>query len=246
MIVLLAYAPGVSSASYVIEGVNVTVTLNGTTHAHVNDIIQVFVSNTSLVQYSTARVALNLTLSKWQELVGSGLEPHIINQKSGIYNFRLLPGPLTNVYDGGRAYIEMSYDVHNVTTVDQVSPRDFKYTFNDNVFNFEHAVSGEALGQNMTLSVEIPKGAAITSTYPLPDYPASAFTNNYANVTFVSWFRAEPLSNFALTFNQQESLQDEVVSFFNGVYNALGVFIYVIVIAIIVLVAAYAYYRTNG
>jgi hypothetical protein len=246
VLVMLAYAPALSSASYTIEGVNVTVVFNSTTNAHVNEIFQVFVSNTSMNQYSTARVAFNLTLSKWQQLVGSGLVPHIINQRSGIYNFRLLPGPVRNVYDGGIAYIEMSYDVHGVASVKQTSPREFTYTFNDSVFNFEHAASGEVLGTNMTLNIDIPKGAVITSAYPVPDYPAAAFTSDYTNVTELSWFKGEPLSNFALVFNQQQSLEDEVISFFNGVYNALGVFVYVIIIALIVLIAAYAYYRTNS
>ena len=246
IIAMLAYAPALSGASYTIEGVNVTIAFNGTTNAHVNEIFQVFVSNTSMSQYSTARVALNLTLSKWQQLIGGELVPHIINQKSGIYNFRLLPGPAKNLYDGGMAYIEMSYDVHGVASVKQTSPRQFTYTFNDNVFNFEHAASGEALGTNMTLNIEIPKGAIITSAYPVPDYPATAFTSNYDNVTSLSWFRGEPLSNFALVFEQHQSLQDEVTSFFNGVYAALGIFIYVIIIAVIALIAAYAYYRTNS
>ena len=243
---MLVYAPGLSGASYTILGVNSTVTFNSTTNAHVDEVFQVFISNTSMDQYSTARVAFNLTLSKWQQLIGSGLVPHIINQRSGIYNFRLLPGPVKNLYDGGMAYIEMSYDVHGVASVKQTSPREFTYTFNDSVFNFEHAASGEALGTNMTLNIDIPKGAVITSAYPVPDYPASAFTTNYNNITKLSWFRGEPLSNFALVFNQQQSLQDEVTSFFSGLYTALGIFVYVIVIAAIALVAAYAYYRTNG
>ena len=90
------------------------------------------------------------------------------------------------------------------------------------MFNFEHGASGQVLNPNTTLTIVMPKGAAIKSVYPLPDYPPSAFTSNYKNTTTISWFDGEPLSKFNLNFVIIESIQTEVTSFFPSIYQSAG------------------------
>lgn len=239
--VLLHFAYG----SYTVTNLNVTVTLNTNTSAAVTEILTVQVSNQSTEQYTTDRASLNLTLQEWQTLLGSYLTQHIINPSTGVFNFELLPGPLTTEQNGGRADVLMSYDVLNVTKVSQVEPREFVYAFNPSVFNFEHGLSGEVLSPNTTLTIVLPTGAGITSVYPIPDSPASGITNNYANVSRVSWFYGEPLSKFELSFSITESLQTEVSKFFAGVYGYLGAFSFVIIALVILLFILYAYIRAG-
>ncbi|MDE1810985.1 MAG: hypothetical protein KGH66_03015, partial [Candidatus Micrarchaeota archaeon] len=139
----------------------------------------------------------------------------------------------------------MSYDVPNITTVNQTAPRVFYYSFSPSVFNFQHGASGEVLSQNTSLTFMLPSGADIKSVYPLPDAPVSAFTNNYANTTKVSWFFGEPLSKFTFAFTITEGIQTEVLSFFEGVYNFFGIFTFVIIIAVILLFIIYTYLRVG-
>lgn len=240
-------AAQLASASYTVTNLNVTVSLGRNTSAQVTEILTVLISNNSVAQYTTNRVALNLTLSDWQTLIGPLLVQHIINPRAGIENFKFLPGAVTTKPNGDHvAYILMGYTVNNVTTVNQTSPRTFVYRFSPTVFNFEHGASGEILNQNTTLTITLPSGAVIKTVYPLPDAPASAFTNNYQNTTTISWFYGEPLSKFALSFVMTEGIQAEVTNFFSTMYHTLGIFTYVLVVGVILAFIVYAYMRASG
>ncbi len=247
LIVVLALVPllGLANASYNVTNIRVDVFLNPNTSAHINETIQLAITNQSVKQYQTNRIALNLTISQWQALVGSQVTEHIINPKGSIYNFVLLPGPIVQSGSSYRAYIVLSYDVNNVTTVNQTSPRVFVYTLKSTIFNFQHGASGEVLSSNTTLNITIPSGAKIKSIYPVPDWPVYGLTNNYVNVSSVSWFSGEPLSKFSLVFVVNQSIREEVGLFFSAVYQSLGVYSYVIIAAIIVLFVLYVYYRAS-
>lgn len=234
-----------ADAAYAVTNLNVTVTLSTNTSAQVTEILTLLISNQSVSQYTTNRVALNLTLSDWQALIGPLLVQHIINPSRSVHNFKLLPGSVVNVNGNSIAYMLMGYTVDNVTQVNQTAPRTFKYTFNPRVFNFEHGASGQVLTPNTTLTVVLPKGAMIQSIYPLPDYPPSAFTNNYKNTTSVSWSNGEPLSKFNLTFLIVEGIQEEVTNFFLGIYRVLGAFAYVIIAIVVLLFVLYTYLRVR-
>lgn len=247
MIIVLALAPllGIANASYNVTNINVNVYLNQNTSAHVNETLQVTITNQSIQQYQTSRVALNLTLSQWQGLIGQQLVEHIINPRGSIYNFVLLPGPA--VQDGPiyKAALVLSYDVSNVTTVNQTSPRVFVYTLRPNVFNFQHGASGEVLSPDTTLNITIPSNARIRSVYPVPDFPPYGITNNYANTSSILWFSGEPLSKFVLVFVVNQSIRDEVGVFFSALYGDLGIYSYLIIAVVIALFVLYVYYRAS-
>jgi hypothetical protein len=231
------------NASYTILSINTTVTLNQNTSAYVNEVLKVAVSNISASQYLTNRLALNLSLSNWQVLIGPELTEHILNPKGMIYGLKFLPGPLVPTNNGKVAYLQMSYYVSNVTTMNVIGPRAYQYSFNRNVFNFEAAKSGIVLGPNTTLNIVLPKNSQIISVYPLPDYPALSFAQNYRNVTELSWYQNEPLSAFTLVYVVHESLQDEVLNFFLKIYNLLGIYTYIIIILLIVAFLIYMYFK---
>ncbi len=246
-ILLIAMVPASSFASYTVAYLNTTVTLNTNSSAQVTEVLTVRVTgNTSVSQYETDRLALNLTLSSWQQLIGPMLVQHIINPGASVYGFKFLPGPLIRNADGGIAYLVMTYYTNNVTYVNQTAPRTYLYTFNPKVFNFEHGVSGEFLPQNATLEMVLPSGATIKSVYPVPDAPAGAITNGYANVTQLMWFAGEPLSKFTLVFETHQSLSSEVAQFFGAVYTAFGLFAYVLIALIVIGIIIYTYFRASS
>ncbi|MDE1856819.1 MAG: hypothetical protein KGH98_01905 [Candidatus Micrarchaeota archaeon] len=242
LLVLIA-APTLASASYTVTNLNATVALNKNTSAQVSEILTLKISNVSINQYSTDRVAFNLTLSNWQLLIGPVLTQHIINPRAPSYNFKFLPGPVTGYGDIQTAELFMSYTVPNVTTVNQTAPRTFVYSLNPAIFNFEQGASGGVLSPNTTLNIDVPAGATIKSVYPLADIPAYGFEKNYTNVTSLTWDKGEPLSKFALVYTTNEGIQDEVLGFLDSAYNALGGFTYVIIAAIIVLFIVYTYLK---
>lgn len=250
LLVVLALAAGMltmiplAGASYTVKNINVTVMLNTNTSAQVTELLHVSISNTSVKQYSTNRVALNLTLSEWQQLIGPLLVEHIINPNSSVYDFKFFPGPVLKQNGQYSANILLAYDVRNVTFVSQIAPREFQYRFNPKVFNFEHGVSGVVLTPDTTLTIIIPTGGTIQSVYPIPDLPVYAFTYHYTNVTKISWLYGEPLSTFDLVYNIRQSIPAEVEGFFLGLYNTLGLFTYVIIALAIILSLLYIYRKT--
>jgi len=241
IVAVLAVMSHTVMASYTVQNANATVTLSTNTSAKVVELLHVQISNVSVNQYSTNREALNLTLSEWQQLIGPILVEHIISSSSSVYNFKFFPGPVYNQNGQHYANITFTYAVHNVTSVTEIAPREYQYIFNPKVFNFNHGVSGEVLGQNTTLTIILPPGGAITSVYPIPDYPSSAFVYEYRNVTQISWAYAEPLSTFSLVFNIRQSLSQEVESFFSSIYNKLGLYVYLIIAAAVLLSLLYIY-----
>jgi hypothetical protein len=234
------------SASYAITHVTTQVTLNTNTSATVREVFTVYITNSSASQYQADRAVFNLTLSTWQSIIGPGLTQHIINPKLGVYSFRLFPGPLTTTITGQQnAQIILSYNVQNVTRVNEIAPRVFFYTFNTNVFNFEHEISGQVLDPNTTLTISPPQGSIINNIYPVPDSPSNLITGNFTNVTSMSWYYQEPLSKFALSFTTRQSIQAEVLSFFTAAYAFLGIFTYVIIIAFVLFFILYTYLKVE-
>jgi len=234
-----------TGASYSVTHLNVTAVLNRNMSASVSEVLTLEISNASVSQYTTNRLALNLTLSTWQSLVGPMLVQHLINPTSGVHSFKFLPGAVFRNASGNYAYLLMSYEVANATTMNRTGPRSYLYNFNDKVMNFEHGISGEVLPSNTTFTIIVPQGAVINSAYPIPDAPASAFTTNYRNVTSVSWFDGEPLSTFEFSFTLNESMETEVIQFFSGLYKFFGYSIYVIVALIIIAFIVYLYWRAG-
>ncbi len=235
-----------SFASYSVINVSTQINLRQNTSASVREIVTIGLTNSSINSYTTDRSALNLTLSNWQSIIGPTLTQHIINPKSGVHRFELLPGPVTTTVTGGHiAQIIMLYDVYNVTYLVETSPRIFFYTFNDSVFNFQHELAGEVLPPNTKLTINLPAGARITSIFPIPDSPTNLITSNYTNSTSLSWFNQEPLSKFALSFTIRQSLQAEVLQFFSGVYNSLGVLTYIIIGLVVLIFIIYTYLKVD-
>jgi hypothetical protein len=242
---ILLFMSGIANASYTVTHLNTTVILNKSTTAHVNEVLTVYVNNYSIKQYNTDRVALNLSLSQWQSLIGPMLVQHIINVNSGVQNFKFLPGPISPSSNGGYAKLYMSYDVENVTTYKRIAPKVINYVFNDKVFNFGNSLNGDYLYPNTTLNIIVPKGVSIVSIYPLPDSPTSGFSSDYKNVTEFSWFDQEPLSKFKFSYDVNENLQYEIGLFINSLYVHFAYVIYIIILLIIVIIVGFLLRRHN-
>ncbi len=234
----------ISNASYTVTQINTTVIINLNSTAQVMESINISISNESLKQYSIDRAGLNLTLSNWQSIISPQIVPHIINPKSGVYGFNLLPGPIKKTYYGGIATIYMNYYVKNVTSINQTGPRNFIYTFNSDVLNFAHGSNGVVLSPNTRLNIILPPTSKIISIYPIPDSPQTTL-GNFTNITKVSWFDGEPLYNFKLVFVSKESIFDEVIKFFNSLYAQLGIFLYLIIIGVVLAIIFYTYIKNH-
>lgn len=237
----IAALSGFSSASYNVTRINTTVAISPNGSAYVTDVLFIRMSNASVQQYTIDRSGLNLTLSDWQSLVGPQLVPHVINKRSGIYGFDLLPGPVVLENAVHTASIYMHYYVSDIATVNQTGPRTYQYSFNASDLNFAQGVGGVVLGQNTRLNIVLPNSSAVTTAYPLPDYPSPS--QNLTGAQMLSWYAGEPLYNFELVFQVKTSTTSEVLGFFGSIYDALGSFVYVIIGGAVLLFIIYTYFK---
>ncbi len=230
------------NATMTVEYLNTTVVLNQNTSAHVVEILYLQVSNDSMAQYIQDRQAVNLTISNWQQVLNTDLlVQHILNAHLGMYDFTFLPGPIRTVPNGGIATLVFDYYVRNVTTVKQVAPRKFSYSFNDSVFNFMHIASGQALPPNARLNIIVPKGTQVLAAYPLPDNPLISIIGNFSGQNTFSWYSGEPLEKFTFTYLVTQSLEQEVVTYVSQLYSSYSLVIFIVVVAAIALGAIYLY-----
>ncbi len=239
--VMVAYAHGTIS----VTNLNTTMILNTNGTARVNEVLTLGLTNESVSQYTADRLALNFTLGQWQNLIGPILTEHIVNPKGATYDLSFLPGAINNSQNGKVAYLYLSYLVTNVTAYNETGPRVFLYSFNNRVFNFQHAESGQVLGDNTSLTIILPQSSQVVSIYPIPDAPVPGPDQNYGTDTRFSWSADEPLSRFVLTFDVQQSLEGEVLQFFGSIYDTYGAMLIVLAIGVAAFFIVYVYVRTK-
>ncbi len=224
---------------------NTTVVLNTSTTARVIETLTINMSNSSIAQYLQDRQAINLTLNQWSSVLHTNLLiQHIFNPSSSIRGFTLLPGSL--LYSNGKtaqASLTISYRAYNISTITNVGPRKFDYSFNNSALNFQHSAGGESLPPNSRFNIIIPKGTSLVSVYPAPDFPPPNFFGSYTNVTLYSWYEGEPLTKFTFSYLVTQSLQDEVVSFFGSIYFGYTEQIYLFIIILVSVIAVYIYVK---
>lgn len=242
---LVLFLSGISSAYMNVTYLNTTVVLNTSTSARVVETLTINMSNSSVAQYLQDRQALNLTLSEWAAVLHTNLLiQHIVNPDSSISNFTLLPGPL--LYSNSRtaeARLTMSYVAHNITSMMNVGPRRFEYMVDSAALNFQHAPGGESLPQNARFNILIPRGTELVAVYPAPDFPPPSFLGTYNNVTAFSWYEGEPLTKFKFSYLVTQSLQEEVVSYFNSMYKGYTQQIYLLIIILLSVTSVYVYVK---
>jgi hypothetical protein len=232
------------NAYFNVTYINTTVILNSNNSAHVVESLNLFISNSSINQYLQDRPAINLSLSDWQTALGTSyLVEHILNPKSSVYAFTFLPGPISYSGTDGNAQLTMSYYVNNVTTVQEIAPRKFQYTFNNSVFNFAHAASGATLPQIARLNIITPQNSQIVSINPVPDYPKISFVSNYTGSTTFSWYGGTLLSSFTLSYIITQSPGQEVLNYFSNVYANYTYLIYALIGILVLAVAIYLYIK---
>ncbi len=228
-----------------VTSLNTTVILSKNTSADVVETLLVNMSNSSIGQYLQDRQAINLTLSDWSTVLHTNLLiQHIFNPNSSISGFTFLPGPIINHHSkGAQAILTMRYVAYNITTVQNIGPRKFVYTFDSAALNFEHTSSGEALPANARFNIIIPSDTSLVSVYPEPDYPYPNFVGDYNNATTFSWYEGEPLSEFSFSYLSTESLQQEVTTYFANLYANFTQQIYLLVIILASIFSVYVYVK---
>ena len=132
--------------------------------------------------------------------LGSGAphqSAHTAHRQSQLQHIQVhLPAGTDNKPNGrsAQAILTMRYLLYNLTTVQNVGPRKFVYTFRQRCAQLRAHRERTGASPNARLNIIIPKDTSLVSVYPQPDYPYPNFVGNYNNATAFSWYEGEPLS----------------------------------------------------
>ena len=221
-----------SFAEFTLTAMDVLVDVDSNGDAHVTERLHYII--TSSYHISLYESGLSKTdLASWSSIVTTGdVRYHLDNRVVSIENVVVRPAPtsrcnplaelchgeLTIAYDAKRYVREDGSVVPNtgVFTIEQYKPRTTKYSLNPGALSFETSALGDViLGENQRVTFELPTGAKVLYVSPLPEE-----TKEAQGRVQMSWQNAV-LAHFALVFEKEESLDQEVISFFMGARTEL-------------------------
>ncbi len=131
----------------------------------------------------------------------------------------LCHGELTITYDAGPYYRADGSAVPGtgIFSVEEYKPRTKKYTLNAGALTFETSALGDViLGEDQRITLELPAGAKLSYVNPMPGE-----TEELSGGRVQLGWENEVLAHFSIIFEREESLDQEVVSFFMGARNEL-------------------------
>jgi hypothetical protein len=241
---VLALLVPLLGASFYDMSLNVVVKVNTNGSAHVTENVLLAIDPSSESLYNQSIYSTQLTIMDWQQITQSQyLRQHIISSTAA-RNLEITPRDITPYAYGSRsgADIELDYDVDNIATINQTGPRTLQYTFNSSSLSFQPSPSGQVLPRGNNLTIIIPPDSLVTNILPDPTKPVIQrdYAGEVSGVSTFTWSGTVPLMNFQLVFTREQSMDVEVMDFFNGLEaTAIGILLSApgIVLTLIVIVA---------
>jgi len=153
---------------------------------------------------------------------------HIGGKDVEVDNLAILPEPVQKVYKNGYTTISITYTVLEPKTIknnestqyiglfilEKTKPRTTKYLLNRQAFLNTNDNGDLILSPNTKLTLLLPKNSKITTIYPLPHTLKDSLPPFY--VSTISWTK-QILPKFTLEFEIEDTLESEIVGFFNSI-----------------------------
>ncbi len=229
----------VSYASFEMQSIDIRAHIQEDGSARITEEFSIYIEgqeSIELYEESLSTLSRNNIQSWFHKLQLQELIYHIGGQRVDIENLIILPEPAQKVYNNAYTTISISYDVlpspEKQTTDENISfteekglfilkntkPRTTEYTLNRWAF-LDTTENGDLiLSQNTKLTFLLPEKAKITTIYPVPDNLKDKLPPYY--VSTVAWTKPV-LPKFTLVFEVEETLESEIVYFFNSIQDKI-------------------------
>jgi len=259
--VFLVLLLSLSFAEFTLTAMDVMVDVDDGGNAKVTERLHYII--TSSYHISLYESGLTKTdLASWSSIVTTGdVRFHLDNRVVNIENVVVRPAPTSRcnpLAELCHGEIAITYDAKpyvradgsvvpetGVFSVDAYKPRSKKYTLNAGALSFQTSEFGDViLGENERITFDLPQGAKVQYVSPLPEETIEA-----QGRTQMSWQNAV-LAHFSLVFEKEESLDQEVISFFMGARTELYNFIsgpqgIPALLLVLIIVGSYFYLQTR-
>jgi hypothetical protein len=242
-------------AGFQLGTLKVTVEVNKDGTAHIEEKIHMFINSTDSINLYMGSLTRN-DLATWKDRIGlNDIRYHVSSNVVEIRNLRIRPQPVQRCNLGAgtcEADLIFDYDVypimHNASIVNNTGlfitenfkPRTTRYDLNTAALSFGTTSDGDImLPKEATLTFIIPKDSSSIYVQPLPQDLAD-MRPPLKGVTTFAWGNTV-LPKFEFTFEREESLETEILQFFQSIQNYISAAIYGpqgLAILLILLVAA--------
>ena len=262
--VLLGVLCAGASANFILQSISVTIEAQKNGDAHIVEKISMFLDSQDSVDLYKSSLGIS-DIASWRSRIGlSDIRFHVSTAEVGIVNLRIKPQPVErcSTFDG-TCWATMILDytatpLYNKTErinttgvffLEQGRPRTTRYSINPQAISLKRTDSGDILlDPYVTLTIIIPSDSVVESLQPIPSDLADTVQPPFKGVSTFTWKNAI-LPKFELVFTREDTLESEIIQFFNNYSNRLTSFFLgpeglALVVIILVVVASYVYLNT--
>ncbi len=230
-------------AGFELRSLKVSVYINSDGSAHATEEALIFMDSESSIRLYEDSVIFN-DLSSWADRTQiSDLRTHISRAYVDVVDLRVRPQPVHNCNNLAQtcfATLILDYDVFalsentsGITKMSLYKPRTTRHVLNSDVFSFTRSKTNDIiLPRGYSLQITIPQIAKAITFSKIPDNAddTSHSTLNYDSVSGANQYLGElrsfiwenqTLSQFALSFEIENSLEYEISYFFSNLQSKL-------------------------
>ncbi len=239
VILVLLILLGVSSADFIMERVNVTVSdIQGDGSAYVHESIKFFMTGNYSISIYDSGISSN-ELSFWSTDTGlKDVKLHVNTAQVDVRDLRLRPQPRTGcnpIQDTCHGELILDYWVYpsykdnlsstepipgtGLFSVESYKPRTKRYTLNPSALSFTTNADGSiTLDKNVFLTIIPPSDSTLLDLNPAPEGFSIALPSH---VDSLSWTDVV-LVKFSLVFDVEEGIDKEVSDFFGNILTLIS------------------------
>ncbi|MFA5107934.1 MAG: hypothetical protein WC492_00155 [Candidatus Micrarchaeia archaeon] len=233
---------GMAFADFELRTLTVTITMNPDGTAHATEEAVLFITGNQSINLYEDSVVFN-DLSSWTTRTGiSDLRTHVSRAYVEISDLRVRPQPVSkcnNLAQTCYASLILDYDITpislqqgGIVSANLYKPRTTKYSLRSEVFSFPRTKTDDIiLPKGTTLEMILPASASLISFSRVPDNvqdeqsmfrfdSKTSSTQYFGTVRVFSW-SGQTLSQFTLSYDIEQSLEEEITSFFSYVQTRI-------------------------
>ncbi len=239
-------------ASFSIRNLDIHINIDDNGVAKVEEDIYILIKGElDLGRYTTNLEEKNLYV--WSKLIDdTEVRIHADPNNCLIKNLKVRPQPPQNynaLTKTAVGLIKVTYEIDalpnkndsGVVFVKSIKPRVKEYSFNSDILSLPRTVSGNLiLDERTSLYITLPQKAEVVEINPEP-YRLDRASNTYL-------WKNTILVDFTLRYLMEETLYEEISSFFSNMTNAIGAFMLtkdgvVVISSTLIVLAFYIYFK---
>lgn len=259
-IVFLMLILSTASAGFELKSLHVTITVNPDGSAYVEEKIYLFLTSPDDVELYESGMSIN-DLATWKERIGLGdIRYHIGTATVDVRNIRIRPQPVekcstvtgacfaTLMFDYGASPFTINgtpVEGTGLFIMEKFKPRTTRYTLNPKSLSFEVTADGDiVLQKNVVLTIILPQDAKNIYAQPIPKDLIDS-RPPFKGISTFSWENTI-LPKFEFSYEREESLESEVLQFFQSAQQHVSSIIFgpegaAAILILLIVVVSYVY-----